>query len=281
MAFDGTKPSGSDTGANFASSANANDLALRDMVVTGGDGSLAWSYSQSGADPFRPVTITLANGTQRERWALTWSGNDITQITASYSPNSGTSWTTLGVFTYSVSGANVTGGNVGSMLLARLVALTSLTYTNNGSIAGHIATGTGAHGIGSLAAQNANSVAITGGSIADVSLQYIVARGRTVNLGNISGATYIDLNAGDVFYGTVVGNTQFYLLNVISGAAPNPAGSFTLELTNPGAYSVVWPSGTLWPGGIAPTRTASGVDLYEFYIRNAVTRGAQAQKDSR
>ena len=56
----------------------------------------------------------------------------------------------------------------------------------------------------------------------------------------------------------------------------------TLELTNPGAFTLTWPAGMKWPGGVAPTRTVAGVDLYEFVCRDGTTvRGAQAQKDSK
>ena len=48
-------------------------------------------------------------------------------------------------------------------------------------------------------------------------------------------------------------------------------GAFVLELTNGGAFTVTWPASVDWPGGTAPTLTASGVDQLVFTTRDGGT----------
>jgi hypothetical protein len=43
-----------------------------------------------------------------------------------------------------------------------------------------------------------------------------------------------------------------------------------LSLTN-GGSNITWWSGVQWPGGVAPTLTASGVDVLGFYTRDGGT----------
>jgi hypothetical protein len=54
-----------------------------------------------------------------------------------------------------------------------------------------------------------------------------------------------------------------------------------LELTNGGAFAITWPGSVDWPGGVAPTLTASGKDQLVFTTRDAGTTwlGFVAGKD--
>lgn len=88
------------------------------------------------------------------------------------------------------------------------------------------------------------------------------------NLGNITGATAINLATADTFYGTVTGNPTFSFSNV---PATGAAVFVTLELTNAGAYTITWPASVTWPGGSPPDLTASGVDVLTFYTRDGGT----------
>lgn len=93
-----------------------------------------------------------------------------------------------------------------------------------------------------------------------------------------STATTIDTSLGSLFYATATSNTTFSFTN----APANMVTSFTLELVNAGAYAITWPSAVKWPGGTAPTLTASGMDILTFYTRgNGTWRGVLAMKDSR
>jgi hypothetical protein len=58
-------------------------------------------------------------------------------------------------------------------------------------------------------------------------------------------------------------------------------GTFVLELTNGAAFAITWPASVDWPGGTAPTLTASGKDQLVFTTRDAGTTwfGFVAGKD--
>lgn len=93
-------------------------------------------------------------------------------------------------------------------------------------------------------------------------------------------ASDIDLNAGNIFTKTITATTTLTVSHV---PASGTVGSFDLELTNGGAFTVNWWSGVKWPAGIAPSLTASGVDILTFYTHDGGTtwHGAFGQKDSR
>lgn len=79
----------------------------------------------------------------------------------------------------------------------------------------------------------------------------------------------MDLTTGSYFYCTVsAGAVTFAVSNAASSGL---VSSFTLELTNGGSQTLSWMSGTKWPGGTAPTLTASGVDLLVCSTRDAAT----------
>ena len=80
---------------------------------------------------------------------------------------------------------------------------------------------------------------------------------KSQDLGTISGAVTIDLSAGLSVIATVGGATTLAFANAPAGGT----ATVLLRLTNGGAYTVTWPSTIKWPGGNAPTLTASGVDL--------------------
>ena len=93
-------------------------------------------------------------------------------------------------------------------------------------------------------------------------------------------ANDINLATGNVFTKTISGNTTLTVSNVL---ASGNANSFILELTNGGAYAITWFSGTKWSGGVAPTLTASGVDVLGFYSHDGGTtwRGMVLAKDNK
>jgi hypothetical protein len=48
-------------------------------------------------------------------------------------------------------------------------------------------------------------------------------------------------------------------------------GAFVLELTDGGSDTITWPASVDFPGGTAPTLTASGVDQLVFTTRDGGT----------
>lgn len=88
--------------------------------------------------------------------------------------------------------------------------------------------------------------------------QYTADSFAVSNLGSISGAQTLNLQSASQFIAAITGNTTF--------AFSNPPASgvnqvVLLRLINAGAHTIVWPAGTLFAAGVAPTFTASGIDL--------------------
>ena len=100
-------------------------------------------------------------------------------------------------------------------------------------------------------------------------------------LGSVTGATTIDLALGNFVSATITGATQF----TFSNPAPTAnACGFILELTNGGSATITWPSSvTKWPGGSAPSLTASGVDVLVFITDDSGStwRGVLSMGDSK
>lgn len=92
-------------------------------------------------------------------------------------------------------------------------------------------------------------------------------------------ASAIDCSAGNYFTKTAAGARSWTVTNVPATGA----FSFILELTNGGTGTQTWFTGIKWPGGTAPTLTASGVDLLGFITDDGGTtwRGVQLMKDSK
>jgi hypothetical protein len=99
-------------------------------------------------------------------------------------------------------------------------------------------------------------------------------------LGSGSGTRDINIQSGNYVSATVTGTTTFTFSNPL--ASPIACG-FILELTNGGSATVNWPAAVRWPGGTAPTLTASGVDVLAFITDDGGTnwRGVASMLDSK
>lgn len=153
-----------DSGLEALTATRENLLWLRDAALSGA--LMGWGLAVSGGTPARPATWLYSKGAERVRLTITWgttggpTGKPQT-ILVEYSSDSGTSWLTIGTAT--------------------------ISYDNDGNFTGStgIAPGLAAHwllglpervrlieaavqGFGTMAAQNANSVTITGGSITGI-----------------------------------------------------------------------------------------------------------------
>jgi len=99
--------------------------------------------------------------------------------------------------------------------------------------------------------------------------------------GNVTtvAASAINCSLGNYFIKTASGALTWTVTNVPA----TRSYSFLLELTNGGTGTQIWMSGIKWPGGTAPTLTASGVDLLGFITDDGGTtwRGVQLMKDSK
>ena len=87
-------------------------------------------------------------------------------------------------------------------------------------------------------------------------------------LGNVTGATAMNLLNGNVFSATVTGATTFSITNV---PASGTCASLSLILVNGGSAAVTWMAGTVWASGVAPTLTVAGTDILVFFTVNGGT----------
>lgn len=137
------------------------------------------------------------------------------------------------------------------------------THTGNVSITGDLAT-TGA-------------VDITGDAAVDGEFVAVSYNEKRTSLPILSGTVDIDVETGNVFVGTLYGNTTFTFSN------PPAAGyshSFTLLYNGPlsgGPYTVTWPASVDWAGGTAPDAPAAGEkDILVFVYSSNTWYGFQA-----
>jgi hypothetical protein len=77
-----------------------------------------------------------------------------------------------------------------------------------------------------------------------------------------------DLAVANFFSATVDQASTFTFSNP---PASGDFGAFVMELTNGGAFVVTFPASVDFPGGTAPTLTASGVDQLVFTTRDGGT----------
>lgn len=290
-AADLTKPDAGTQGiAAFTASITGNELALLAAALFGE--APGWVYSQTvgTGTTERPQYEFLKNGSRWLRRTNTWgsSGGNNGNLTGSvleYSSDTGSTWAAVhtSARTYDSSG-NQTGTTGGGGFLQRMEQFFGKLLGLATSLSDHLADTT-AHGIGTLAAQDNDSVDINGGAVDGVTIggvspgavHYSFARGAKQAVGNVSGSTQINWQAADLFTLTIT-NAAGTLTwqNLPSGEV----GSITLKVTNPGVASSLFPAGTKYPGGVAPTRTASGIDWFECTCDDGSTvTVAQVYKD--
>ena len=80
-------------------------------------------------------------------------------------------------------------------------------------------------------------------------------------LGNVTGATSIDLTDGNSVTATVTGAVTWTFSNP---TASDELCGFTLKLVDGGSAAQSWPASVDWPSATAPTLTASGTDVLVF-----------------
>lgn len=94
------------------------------------------------------------------------------------------------------------------------------------------------------------------------------------NAGNSSTAQTIDWSTGSAQLSTLTGNVTYTFSNPVAG------GAYLLRIaTGAGSFIATWPGTVKWPGGSAPTitATASKVDLINFYYDGTNYYGSFSQ----
>lgn len=143
------------------------------------------------------------------------------------------------------------------------VVLTNATSLPSGSLTGTVAVANGGTGSstasGALTNLGLTATAVelnyTEGVTSAIQAQLNYSDDRTINaLGSVSGTTDIDLADGTNVTATIAAATTFTISGITSGSV----NTVTLYLTNAGAYTITWPSGTTFNRNAAPVLPASG-----------------------
>jgi hypothetical protein len=79
-------------------------------------------------------------------------------------------------------------------------------------------------------------------------------------LATVSGSLTLDRTAGEVQRLTLASTVT--LTNIVGWPPGGRFARLVLEIQNPSTFSFAWPTGVLWPGGVVPTVTANGKDVY-------------------
>lgn len=240
-------------------------ILVRSQSASAENGIYEVTQAQSASNPFILTRASDANTGEALTHALTLVRSGTPLVASGWFMNASAT-TTIGVSPNNWRHITNTLMNAISALGDNAIANGVIARTSN-STADTLAYGT-ANTAATLMQRDGS------GAISPILTDY---RLTAVNLA----AGAINLTNGNYFYKTLTGGQAFSFTT--SATTGTQAAGFILELTNGGAYTVTWPASVKWPGGTAPTLTASGVDVLAFITDDAGTtwRGVMSQKDSR
>lgn len=145
---------------------NANQIAVRDGIITGRIPGWTASVTNGSGSAEEPQYRIWANGVLRLRGTYTYSGGYVTQVVWEWSNDSAATWAAIATETVTYDGSkNVTGGANASLLSWLYEWIGKLKALRTSYNAHAAATGASVHGLGTIATQAANSVALTGGTV--------------------------------------------------------------------------------------------------------------------
>jgi hypothetical protein len=95
-------------------------------------------------------------------------------------------------------------------------------------------------------------------------VQYTTIASSYVAVAEIVATNQIDISKGN-YFSVDVGATSVTLdvINFVPGPGPFVV-SFTLEVKD-GGTNLTWFPNIIWPNGVVPTLTTTGIDIFEFY----------------
>jgi hypothetical protein len=270
--FQKTKPSGGDTGPDFALDANQNDNALAEGALGGMLTEFDFEVDEGTGDATRPQFFYWKDGVGGSahwlRAEIVWgsTGGAIynpENVTWEKSVNGGSTWDAMSTqtFTWDANGnlVSVTGGSGSLVWVMQLLG----HFWNQVDLYNtHVASST-AHGIGTLAAQNANAVAITGGNIK-------ATKQQGVESAEGSKAAAFDLDCNDGHFFTVTVTNAAAAASFINKPAAGTYHPFHVRVVNGGIATDLFPGATT-PNNAALGLTASGVDDVFGYIYDGST----------
>jgi len=259
------KPAGTDTPPFYSADDLQNIRALRDAVVCGF--MPGWSYELDTASP--PLFTIWSKGTKAFRMTLTYGPGTPSYCDSAlweYSENSGGSWeaiTTGGVpcaITTDAIGSILTVDKDAGMWVLALSAFNRNRYSEFAGEEHAALIGEQAHGLGTLSTQDANAVAITGGSIVDVDAEGLTRLSPALPPALIPGAVW-DW-ADTPTHSTIVAGAS------VASIANDQHGEMKrLEVLGAGAITL---NGVTWATG-HPTWGAVGTLVNVISVNNGTT----------
>ncbi|MBK9704800.1 MAG: hypothetical protein IPO75_15905 [Betaproteobacteria bacterium] len=159
--LDTTAPNAANVRGTDLTAIRNNGLALRDGILMGRIAGFTLSTASNVEEPAWRKWVNASNNAVRATY--TYSSGYVTQVVWDYAPDNAT-WSTIATETCTYTSTHQTGGANSSLLswlyewIGKLKDLRTL-YTAHAA-----ATGTSAHGLGTMSTQAASAVAITGGA---------------------------------------------------------------------------------------------------------------------
>jgi hypothetical protein len=175
--------------------------------------------------------------------------------------------------TSQVSIANLTAGRSMTALDITVTTALATTFDTNVAAAGLTlagitlaADGTDANININLTPKGSGAVALADAILSRPTLKDYAVEG--VAIGNAGATRTFDLADGNFFSVTIDQATTFTFSNP---PGSGDFGCFVMEITNGSAFVITFPASVDWPGGTAPTLTASGKDQLVFTTRDGGT----------
>ena len=263
------------TVTSVSGTGTVNGITLTGTVTT--SGSLTLGGTLSGVSLTSQVTGTLPVGnggtgatTLTANGVLYGSGTSAIAATAVGTTgqvlvgNTGSAptWSTLSGIGVTSFSAGTTGLTPSSATTGIVTLAGTLAVTNGGTGGTTQATARTGLGLGTMSTQDASAVAVTGGTVTNVTLQRYR---ETVTTGSSSTTYAVDLSTANIFSISMTGNCTFTFTNPpVSGVS----FSFMLILKQDGTGSrtATWPASVKYPNGSTPTltTTANKTDIFNF-----------------
>jgi hypothetical protein len=269
--FDSSLPSPAfRSGVQTADDMRNNQLALRDSVLMGGIAGFQYSRTIGTGTAEEPQYEFLKNGLIWIRATMFYSGigNPATSF-VEVSTDGGTSYSSQSAVAYALDSAlNPTGSSGGgggaSLHGAWLVSLIGKFKQLRASVLAHFAATTASrvHGMGTLAAQDASAVAITGGNATLDRLIVGGIRGAAPSSGTAAGAVTLDWRFSS--YALVVSGPLAFTWANLPGSAQS--AGLALHIYNPSGYTITWPTPLVWTS--ATPIQPGAQDLFAFWARD-------------